>query len=128
MNYIAIIHKDKNSEYGVSFPDFDGCVTCGRTIDEAKDMAIEALNFHIDGMREDGIDIPTPATLEHIVTTDNYTGSIAVLLIEAKDADKTVRVNITMAQSDLSVIDAAASAAGMKRSTFLVQAGLGHVN
>ena len=43
MNYIAILHKDDKSDYGVSFPDFPGCVTAGATLDEAKDMAKEAL-------------------------------------------------------------------------------------
>ncbi len=52
--------------------------------------------------------------------------SVAVLLVDVKDANKVVRVNITVAQSDLEAIDLAAAAAGMKRSAFLVQAGLGH--
>ena len=43
-NYIAIIHKDPKSDFGVSFPDFPGCITAGKTIDEAKDMAKEATN------------------------------------------------------------------------------------
>jgi predicted RNase H-like HicB family nuclease len=43
MDYIAIIHKEPNSDFGVSFPDFAGCITAGRTLDEAKDMAAEAL-------------------------------------------------------------------------------------
>ena len=34
-NYIAILHKDKDSDYGVSFPDFPGCITAGSTLDEA---------------------------------------------------------------------------------------------
>ena len=36
MNYIALIHKDARSDYGVSFPDFPGCITAGKTLDEAK--------------------------------------------------------------------------------------------
>ena len=38
-NYIAIVHKDLKSDFGVSFPDFPGCITAGSNIDEAKDMA-----------------------------------------------------------------------------------------
>ncbi len=38
-NYIAAGHKDPNSDFGVSFPDFPGCITADSTIDEAKDMA-----------------------------------------------------------------------------------------
>ena len=48
--YIGLIHKDADSDYGVSFPDFPGAVTAGSTLDEARAMAEEALPFHIDGM------------------------------------------------------------------------------
>jgi predicted RNase H-like HicB family nuclease len=53
-NYIAIVHKDSKSDFSVSFPDFPGCITAGKNIDEAKEMAEEALTFHIQGMLEDG--------------------------------------------------------------------------
>ncbi len=53
MDYVAIIHKDLDSDFGVSFSDFPGCITAGRTLDEAKDMALEALSGHIEVMRED---------------------------------------------------------------------------
>ena len=46
-NYIAIVHKEPKSDFGVSFPDFPGCITAGNNIDEAKDMAEEALTLHI---------------------------------------------------------------------------------
>ena len=42
-NYIAIVHKEAKSDFGVSFPDFPGCITAGKDIDEAKDMAQDAL-------------------------------------------------------------------------------------
>jgi len=43
MEYIAYLHKDRNSDYGVSFPDFPGCITAGSTLEEAHKMAAEAL-------------------------------------------------------------------------------------
>jgi predicted RNase H-like HicB family nuclease len=43
MEYIAYLHKDGNSDFGVSFPDFPGCVTAGKTLEEARQMATEAL-------------------------------------------------------------------------------------
>ena len=42
-HYIALIHKDAGSEYGVSFPDFPGCVSAGATLDEARQMIASAL-------------------------------------------------------------------------------------
>jgi predicted RNase H-like HicB family nuclease len=54
MEYIAYLHKDRDSDYGVSFPDFPGCITAGKTLDEASRMAAEALALHIQDMIEDG--------------------------------------------------------------------------
>jgi len=34
MNYIALIHKEENSDYGVSFPDFPGCISAGETLEQ----------------------------------------------------------------------------------------------
>ncbi len=53
--YIAILCKDADSDFGVEFPDFPGCVTAGSTLDEAGRFAEEALRLHVEGMVEDGI-------------------------------------------------------------------------
>jgi predicted RNase H-like HicB family nuclease len=44
-HYIALIHKDADSSYGVSFPDVPGVITAGETIDEAMQQAAEVLEF-----------------------------------------------------------------------------------
>ena len=64
MEYIAYLHKEKNSDYGVSFPDFPGCITAGSSLEEARALAAQALAFHVAGMREDGEAIPKPSTLD----------------------------------------------------------------
>ncbi|EFK11786.1 toxin-antitoxin system, antitoxin component, HicB family [delta proteobacterium NaphS2] len=71
-NYIAIVHKDAKSDFSVSFPDFPGCITAGKDIDEAKDMAQEALTFHVQGMIEDGETLPDPSKLEEIMNDPDY--------------------------------------------------------
>lgn len=63
-SFIAVVHKDPSSDFGVSFPDFPGCITVGSTIDEVKDMAHEALTLRIRGMMEDGEKIPLPCRSE----------------------------------------------------------------
>ena len=65
--YIALIRKDIDSDYGVDFPDFPGCVTAGRTVEEARRMASEALALHVEGMLGDGEPIPEPSTLEAVM-------------------------------------------------------------
>ena len=122
-NYIAIVHKEAKSDFGVSFPDFPGCITAGENIDEAKDMAQEALTFHIQGMLEDGEQLPAPSRLEDIMSDPDYSKAIAYLVVSVPDAKpRTVRVNVTVPEITLKQIDAAAKKRGMSRSSFLVHA------
>jgi predicted RNase H-like HicB family nuclease len=122
-NYIAIVHKEAKSDFGVSFPDFPGCITAGQTIDEAKDMAQDALTLHIHGMLEDGEQMPTPSKLEDIMADPDYLDATAYLVVSVPEAKpRTVRVNITMPEMTLKQIDAAAKKRGMSRSSFLVHA------
>ena len=122
-NYIAIVHKDPKSDFGVSFPDFPGCVTAGRNIDEAKDLAQEALTLHIQGMIEDGEQLPTPSKLEQLMVDPDFADAAAYLVVDVPDTKpRTVRVNITVPEMTLKEIDAAAKKRGMSRSSFLVHA------
>jgi predicted RNase H-like HicB family nuclease len=122
-NYIAIVHKEAKSDFGVSFPDFPGCITAGHTIDEAKDMAQDALTLHIHGILEDGEQMPTPSKLEDIMADPDYSDATAYLVVSVPEAKpRTVRVNITMPEMTLKQIDAAAKKRGMSRSSFLVHA------
>ncbi len=122
-NYIAIVHKEAKSDFGVSFPDFPGCITAGENIDEAKDMAQEALTLHIQGMLEDGEQLSSPSRLEDIMSDPDYANAIAYLVVSVPDAKpRTVRVNVTVPEMTLKQIDAAAKKRGMSRSSFLVHA------
>ncbi len=122
-NYIAIVHKEAKSDFGVSFPDFPGCITAGKNIDEAKDMAQEALTLHIQGMIEDGEQLPVSSQLEDIMNDPDYANAIAYLVVSVPDAKpRTVRVNVTVPEMTLKQIDAAAKKRGMSRSSFLVHA------
>jgi len=94
MNYLGLIHKDKNSDYGVSFPDFPGVITAGKDLDDARDMAEEALALHIEGLLEDGESIPSPSSLEEIMADPANTGAVAILVTATTGTVK--RVNITM--------------------------------
>jgi predicted RNase H-like HicB family nuclease len=126
MEYIAYLHKDRDSDYGVSFPDFPGCVTAGRTLDEASRMAVEALALHIQGMMEDGDAVPEPSKIDDIAADAAKRGAIA-FLVKVDDPDATVRVNITARESQMAKIDALAEAAGLTRSGYMVRAAIGEV-
>lgn len=118
--YIAVIHKDKDSDFGVSFPDFPGCVTAGTTIDEAKDMAIEALDLHIKGIIQDGEVIPVASQLEDIMKSCSDALSFIVVPVSIPES-RSVRINITIPEDILHDIDAYAKSHGLSRSSFIAK-------
>ncbi|UGY08242.1 type II toxin-antitoxin system HicB family antitoxin [Phyllobacterium pellucidum] len=121
-HYIGLIHKDADSDYGVSFPDFPGVVTAGTSLDDAHAMADEALSFHIEGLIEDGEAIPEPSRLEDIMAYPDNRSSVAILVAVKTDAKRAVRVNVTLPEDILQQIDTYAEAHGFTRSGFLAQA------
>jgi len=121
-HYIALIHKDPDSDYGVSFPDLPGVITAGSDLDEARKMAVEALAFHLEGMAQDGEAVPEPSSLEEVMSIAENRDGVAVL-IEAPAAEvRSVRINITMPADVLDQIDKYAEREGFTRSGFLAQA------
>jgi len=121
-HYIALIHKDEGSDYGVSFPDLPGVVSAGSTLDEARAMATEALAFHLQGMAEDGEAVPEPSSLEDIMAIAENRDAVAVLIQAPVEQVKSVRVNVTLPADVLSQIDEYAEREGFTRSGFLAQA------
>jgi predicted RNase H-like HicB family nuclease len=121
-DYIALIHKDADSEYGVSFPDLPGCVSAGATMDEARANAEEALALHVEGMIEDDEAVPAPSTLDEIMAhAENRDGAVIIVPLKTT-APRTVRVNVTLPETTLREIDAFAEANGFTRSGLLAQA------
>lgn len=62
--YIALVHKDKGTSYGVSFPDLPGCISAGDTFEQAIENASEALAGHLAVMAADGDPIPGARSLD----------------------------------------------------------------
>jgi antitoxin HicB len=66
-HYIALIHKDADSCYGVSFPDVPGAFTVGDTIDEAIENAGEVLGFAAEDWSDlNGDKFPRPRTIDEL--------------------------------------------------------------
>ena len=85
-NYIGVTNKNKCDEYCVSFPDFPGCITAVSTIEDAKQMATGALNFHIEGMLEDGDKIPVASSLHNITSNPLYKKCFAFVQVKVPHA------------------------------------------
>ena len=62
--YIALVRKDRDTSYGVSFPDVPGCISAGDTFEDAIANAAEALAGHFAVMRAYGESIPQPRSIE----------------------------------------------------------------
>ena len=127
MDYIAYLHKDRNSDFGVSYPDFPGCIAAAKTLDEAHRLAAEALALHIAGMVEDGEAIPKPSTLDELADDPAGEGAVAFLVHVEPERGRTVRINITAREKQVEAIDRLAGEAGMTRSAYMVQAALRRV-
>jgi len=61
MRYVIVIEKAENN-YSAYVPDLPGCVATGATVEETEAEIREAIEFHLQGMREDGLPIPEPAS------------------------------------------------------------------
>lgn len=70
LRYIAFIHKDPESAYGVSFPDVPGCFSASDTIDEALRNGAEALSGHVRLLKADCAPLPVPRDLDAIMSDE----------------------------------------------------------
>ena len=61
MEYVVIFEKGENS-YGASVPDLPGCIAVAETMTEVRELIAEAIEFHIEGLREDGEVVPQPSS------------------------------------------------------------------
>jgi len=66
MRYAIVIEKSENG-YGAYVPDLPGCVAVGESFEETEVLIKEAIEFHIEGMKEDGTPIPAPTSVAEYV-------------------------------------------------------------
>jgi predicted RNase H-like HicB family nuclease len=79
--YIALVHKDVGTSYGVSFPDVPGCISAGDTFEQAVANAAEALAGHFAAMRADGDPIPAPRNFEALKRDPDFAGDSADAIV-----------------------------------------------
>ena len=129
MRFPIVIHKDAGSGYGVTVPDLPGCFSAGDTLEEAIESAREAIACHIEGLLMDGEPIPVRSSLEaHQANEDYRDGVWAIVAVDiSKLSSKTRRVNITLPERVLAVVDQAAVREGQSRSGLLARAALNYV-
>jgi predicted RNase H-like HicB family nuclease len=116
--YLALLRKEPNTDFGVDFPDFPGCVTAGKTLEEARKMAVEALELHLEGMLEDHEPIPEPSSLDTVMNGSENRDAVAFLVEVATKPARSVRINVMLPQDLVMAIDRVTT----NRSRFLVEA------
>lgn len=124
MRYPIVIHKDKESDYGVTVPDVPGCFSAGHSMEEAIVQAKEAIECHLEGLLMDGEPIPVAADIEKHQKNKRYKNGVWVL-VEVDIASLSVRskrINITMPERLINTVDNYAIRHGASRSGLLAQA------
>ena len=125
MRYVSFIDQD-DAGYGISFPDFPGCVSVGDTVDDAVRHGCEALAFHVEGIAGDGDTIPQPRSIDAIKADPELEewrrGADLVLIPLLLDRGSSRRVNISLDGGLLEAIDDEAKQRRMTRSAFLATA------
>ena len=117
--FSAVLEKSEDG-WGVTFPSFPGCVSWGRDRREAQANAAEALSLHIEGMVEDGVEIPYEGEPDEVV--DHASGGTIgkdfwPVFIEVDLPEGSERVNIYLPKRLLANVDSFAAQAKMNRSS-----------
>ena len=120
VSYIAYLRKDRQSDYGVEFPDLPGCVSAGRTLEEANAMAAEALAGHVAVLEEMGRPVPAPGAMDDLADDPNRGDAVMIMVDLDASLMKPERINVMIPRHLLGRIDAVAGPG--KRSRFLVEA------
>jgi predicted RNase H-like HicB family nuclease len=125
MNHVIAFIHEENNVFGISFPDFAGCISTADTIDNAILRGQQALALHILGMIEDGETLPVLRSLTRIQACPllkNELKNAVIVAIPMDFPSKAVRVNITIEERLLERVDRAAKASGTSRSSYLAEA------
>jgi predicted RNase H-like HicB family nuclease len=115
--YPALVDKDEDSDFGVSFPDFPGCVSAGKTLEDAILGAQEALAGHVALMLADNETLPQPGSLEQAAAAKEPS-TVAIALVPVVFPGRARRVNVTLDEALLEEIDQISN----NRSGFLAEA------
>ncbi|MDQ7841824.1 MAG: type II toxin-antitoxin system HicB family antitoxin [bacterium] len=66
MRYMVVVERGETS-WGAHVPDLPGCIAVGKTRDEALRLIREAIEFHIEGLKQEGLPIPVPSSEGELV-------------------------------------------------------------
>lgn len=131
MRYPIVIHKEPKSCYGVTVPDLPGCFSAGATIDEALTMTREAILGHVEALVDNGMEVPRPLPIDRHRTNPDYADAFMWGVVDVDLSEvpgKAVRINISIQERVLNVVDQYAASSGETRSGLLQRAALQYIS
>jgi predicted RNase H-like HicB family nuclease len=107
MKFPVVIHKDADSDYGVTVPDVPGCFSAGTTFSEALDNVREALALHLEGLVADDEKLPQAQEVDAHLDNPDFAGGVwAVVDFDLTPyLGKSVRFNASLPEHLLNRID-----------------------
>lgn len=131
MKYPIVLHKDPGSSYGVTVPDLPGCFSAGDTVEEALVLAREAILGHLQALLETGQNVPDPQPIEVHQRDPDYRDAALWAVVEVDTSHlpgRAVRINISINDRVLAVIDDFAQRQGETRSGLLQRAASEYIS
>lgn len=125
--YIALIHKDPASIYGITVPDCPGCTAAEETLEGVLISGTEALRLWAEAEDNARRAVPAPRSFDDIMSDAEVAGEIAqgavpVALPMLADKGRSKRINLLVDAGLVEAIDNAAAARGLTRTAFMVSA------
>ena len=107
MKFPVVLHKDAESDYGVTIPDVPGCFSAGGSVAQALENVQEALALHFEGLVADNEALPQAQEVDVHVANPEYAGGVwAVVDFDVTPyLGKAVRFNATLPENLLQRID-----------------------
>lgn len=130
MHYLAVLHiEEGKSGIGVTVPDLPAVSSAGDSFDEALSNAAEAILAYFEVLAEDGLDLPAPTGELPEVEPGQVLAIVNVDLAKMKPArSKAVRLNVSIPNYAVNLIDRAAARVGASRSGFITKAALDYID
>ncbi|MBB1126245.1 type II toxin-antitoxin system HicB family antitoxin [Thiospirillum jenense] len=121
MFFPIYIHKDADSAYGMTFPDFPGCFSAADQFADIPRMAQEAIELYYEG---ESVSMPPPSTPEQWIGDERFQDGYWMLInINLSQVESTsIQLEITLPESLVQEIDLYIAAHGKSRAVFLAQA------
>ena len=123
--YLALVHKDADSAYGLTFPDLPGCFAAADDEADILRMGIEALELWFEDAAP--VEPRGPSQIAAEVAADLAAGAFLIAVPLVRRTSRQKRVNISLDAGTLDAIDTAADGLGLTRSGFLTMAALNEI-